>query len=182
MARAAEARAPYESHATGDRQAANADTRQPPDEWATGAPDNRYPSSRPATLSCCAGEGLRPGRRRNHASGRCSGSAHRAGSPRGVRIWRRRWRAADAEPVARSERHDHAERRAPDRAPAVEVGHTDTRSRADPFAHAEDAGHIPRRRPRRRRRLRGHPRLGLHRHRSLHPGRRPSPRRRLRRR
>jgi len=60
-----------------------------------------------------------------------------------VRLWGRRWRTADADPLAQSDRYAHAERRTPDCAPIVEVGHTDTNSSADPLPHAEYAGHNP---------------------------------------
>ncbi|HSU37206.1 MAG TPA: hypothetical protein VLJ88_16235, partial [Propionibacteriaceae bacterium] len=60
-----------------------------------------------------------------------------------MRFWRRRWRCADADPIAGAERHAHSERRTPDRAPIVAIGHASTHPGADSVTHSECAGYLP---------------------------------------
>jgi hypothetical protein len=60
-----------------------------------------------------------------------------------VRFWGRRWRSANADPVAGAERHAHSERRTPDRAPIVAIGHAATHPRADSVAHTESTDYLP---------------------------------------
>ena len=66
-----------------------------------------------------------------------------------MRLGRRRWGAAQPDPVARTERHTDPQRRSSHGSPAVEVGHPDADPRTEPVARAESvaradyAGRIP---------------------------------------